>query len=100
VIDNTCEYGKAFAEVPRDEIVNVPEVAITNVNVALALVTAAYVPSADFVAWTKHVPAVVALIVAIEVESESAHVIAVPPETMEYEIAPVPLPPVVVMESA
>jgi hypothetical protein len=52
------------------------------VKVALALVADAYVKSAAFVATIKHVPAVVAVIVAVDVASESAQVVAVPPPKM------------------
>ena len=68
--------------VPRDEIERAVEVATVKVKVALALVAEVKFASAAFVAWIKHVPAVVAEIVAAEVASESAHVLAVPPLMM------------------
>jgi hypothetical protein len=100
VIERACEYGKAFVDVPRDEIDKVLDVAIVKVNVALALVEDVKFASAALVAWIKQVPGVVAVIVAEEEESERAHVVAVPPETMAKVTAPVPFPPLVVIESA
>ena len=69
-------------------------------KVALALVADAYVESAAFVATIKHVPAVVAVRVAEADESESAQVADVPPAKMANVVAPVPLPPLVVMDRA
>ena len=69
-------------------------------KVALALVADAYVESAAFVAWIKHVPAVVAVRVAEAVALESAHVLAVPPDAMAKVVAPVPVPPDVVIANS
>ena len=82
VIERACECGKAFVDVPSDEIESVLEVAIVKVNVALALVDDVKFASDALVAWIKQVPGVVAVIVAEEEESERAHAVAVPPETM------------------
>ena len=58
------------------------EVATVKVNVALALVAEVKFASAAFVAWIRHVPAVEAVMVAVEVASESAQLVAVPPLMM------------------
>ena len=71
---------------------------MVKVKVALALVAEVKLASAAFVAWIKHVPAVVAEIVAVDVASERAQLVAVPPETMAKVTAPVPDPPLVVIE--
>jgi hypothetical protein len=52
------------------------------------------------VAWIKHVPTVVAVIVAVAVELERAQVVAVPPDAIAKVIAPVPEPPDVVIDKA
>ena len=75
-------------------------VAVVNVKVALALVVAEYVESAALLAWIKHVPTVVAVIVAVAVESENVHPDAVPPDSMANVVAPVPDPPEVVIDKA
>ena len=67
---------------PRDEIDRALEVATVKVKVALALVDEVKLASAAFVAWIKHVPAVVAVMVAVDVASESAQLVAVPPLIM------------------
>ena len=53
--------------------------------------------SKAMVARIKHVPDVAAVSVATEDVSESAQEVAVPPDAIEKEIAPVPLVPVVVI---
>ena len=75
-------------------------VALVNVKLALALVVAEYVESAALVAWIRHVPIVVAVIVAVAVESDSVQPEAVPPDAMANVIAPVPDPPEVVIDKA
>ena len=75
-------------------------VALVNVKLALALVVAEYVESAALVAWIRHVPTVVAVIVAVAVELESAHPDAVPPDAIAKVVAPVPDPPEVVIDKA
>ena len=75
-------------------------VAVVNVKVALALVVAEYVESAALLAWIKHVPTVVAVIVAVAVESENVHPDAVPPDSMANVVPPVPDPPEVVIDKA
>ena len=82
------------------EIVNVAWDAAVNVKVALELVADEKLASAAFVATIKHVPAVVAVRVAVDVASESAQVADVPPAKMANVVAPVPLPPLVVMDRA
>jgi len=52
------------------------------------------------VAWIKHVPTVVAVIVAVAVELERVQVVAVPPDAMAKVVAPVPEPPDVVIDKA
>jgi hypothetical protein len=49
---------------------------------------------------TRHVPEVVALIVAVFVALDKAQAVAVPPEVIAYVFAPVPLLPDVVIERA
>ena len=71
---------------------------VTKVKVALVLVAEAKFASDAFVAWIKHVPAELEVMVAVDEELESAQLVAVPPETIANVTAPVPLPPVVVME--
>ena len=51
-------------------------------------------------AWIKHVPTVVAVMVAVAVELERAQVVAVPPDAMAKVVAPVPEPPDVVIDKA
>ena len=71
-----------------------------NINVAAALVVASYVASAALVAWIRHVPIVVAVIVAVAVESESAQPDALPPDAIAKVVAPEPEPPEVVIDKA
>jgi hypothetical protein len=52
------------------------------------------------VAWIKHVPTVVAVIVAVADESESVQPVAVPPDAIAKVVAPVPEPPDVVIDKA
>ena len=75
-------------------------VALVNVKVAAALVAASYVASAALVAWIRHVPIVVAVIVAVAVESESAQPDALPPDAIAKVVAPEPEPPEVVIDKA
>jgi hypothetical protein len=56
--------------------------ALLKVKVTFALVAELYVESSAFVAAIKHVPEVVAVIVAVEDESLNVHVLAVPPDTI------------------
>ena len=70
-------------------------VARLNVNVTLELVTALYEEFPAIVASIKHVPLVVAVIVAEDDEFESAHPVAVPPEAIAYVTDPLVDPPVV-----
>jgi hypothetical protein len=72
-------------------------VALVNVKVAAALVVASYVASAALVAWIRHVPIVVAVIVAVAVESDSEHPDALPPDVIAKVVAPEPEPPEVNM---
>jgi hypothetical protein len=51
-------------------------------------------------AWIRHVPTVDAVIVAVEVELESAHRVAFPPDAIAKVIAPVPEPPEVLIDKA
>jgi hypothetical protein len=51
-------------------------------------------------AWIRHVPTVVAVIVAVAVESDRAHPDAVPPDAIAKVIAPEPDPPEVVIDKA
>ena len=75
-------------------------VALVNVKVAAALVVASYVASAALVAWIRHVPVVVAEIVAVAVELESVHPDALPPDAIAKVVAPEPEPPEVVIDKA
>jgi hypothetical protein len=52
------------------------------------------------VAWIKHVPTVVAVMVDVAVESERVQPDAVPPDAIAKVVAPVPEPPVVVIDKA
>jgi hypothetical protein len=52
------------------------------------------------VAETKQVPDVDAVIVAVLLELESAHPVALPPAVIAYVIAPLPTDPEVLIESA
>ena len=72
-------------------------IALVNVKVAAALVISSYVASAALVAWIRHVPTVVAVIVAVAVESESVHPDALPPDATAKVTAPEPEPPEVNM---
>jgi hypothetical protein len=51
-------------------------------------------------AWTRHVPTVVAVMVAVAVELESAHPVAVPPDAIVNVVSPDPEPPEVVIDRA
>ena len=51
-------------------------------------------------AWTRHVPTVVAVMVAVAVELESAHPVAVPPDAIANVVAPDPEPPAEVIDRA
>jgi hypothetical protein len=73
---------------------------LVKVKVAAALVVASYVASAALVAWIRHVPTVVAVIVAVAVESESAQPDALPPDVIANVVAPEPEPPEVVIDKA
>jgi hypothetical protein len=75
-------------------------VALVKVKVAAALVAASYVASAALVDWIRHVPTVVAVIVAVAVESDSEHPDAVPPDAIAKVVAPEPEPPEVVIDKA
>ena len=75
-------------------------VALVNVKVAAALVVASYVASAALVAWIRHVPVVVAEIVAVAVELERAQPDALPPDAIAKVVAPEPEPPEVVIDKA
>jgi hypothetical protein len=52
------------------------------------------------VAWIKHVPTVVAVMVDVAVESERVQPDAVPPDAIAKVVAPVPEPPDVVIDKA
>jgi hypothetical protein len=56
--------------------------------------------SAAIVAATKQVPEVDAVMVAVADELESAQLVALPPATIAYVIAPAPVDPEVDMERA
>jgi hypothetical protein len=73
---------------------------LVNVKVAAALVVASYVASAALAAWIRHVPIVVAVIVAVAVESDSEHPDAVPPDVIAKVVAPEPDPPEVIIDKA
>jgi len=75
-------------------------VALVNVKVAAALVISSYVASAALVAWIRHVPVVVAVIVAVAVELERAQPDALPPDAIAKVVAPEPEPPEVVIDKA
>jgi hypothetical protein len=63
------------------------------VNVTDALVIALYVASPAIVAATKQVPFVVEEIVPDEVVSDSAQLVAVPPDAIAYVTTPLVVPP-------
>jgi hypothetical protein len=75
-------------------------VALVNVKVAAALVVDSYVASAALVAWIRHVPVVVAVIVAVADESERAQPDALPPDAIAKVVAPEPEPPEVEIDKA
>ena len=51
-------------------------------------------------AWIRHVPTVVAVMVAVAVELERVQPVAVPPDAMAKVVAPAPDPPDVVIDKA
>ena len=63
--------------------------------VPVALIAWLYVESSALVAWIRHVPLDVDVIVAVADELESAQPVADPPEAIAYVTAPDPEPPVV-----
>ena len=69
-------------------------------KVAVELVTDEKLASAAFVAWIKHVPAVVAVMELVAVAFASVQPVAVPPAKIAYVVAPVPDPPVGVIVMA
>ena len=75
-------------------------VALVKVKVTVSLDRASYVESAALVALIWQVPAEFAETVAVAVELESAHPVALPPNAIANVIAPVPDPPEVVIDKA
>ena len=73
---------------------------MSNIKVAAALVISSYVASAALVAWIRHVPTVVAVIVAVDVELESVQPDALPPDAIAKVVVPEPEPPEVVIDKA
>jgi len=65
------------------------------VKVPVALIAWLYVASSALVAWIRHVPFNVAVMVAVADELDNAQPVAVPPEAIAYVTAPEPEPPVV-----
>ena len=61
----------------------------------MVLITWLYVASSALVAWIKHVPFDVDVILAVADELDSAQLVADPPEAIAYVTAPEPEPPVV-----